>query len=382
MEVLILGGTGTISQGIAKQSIIKGYKVTIVNRGNMPFRTPDEVRSFHFDVYNDKELIGFLSEHSFDIIVDPLTYDSTQMERMVEIISRFSLNSRYFFISSVCAFGESKDVINEQTTMSPESRYGIQKMECENYLRKQNLIKYTIVRPGITYGDIRIPIPFSSRKNPYTVIERVKKEKPLISPDYRGKAVYHNIMHIDDFSKYFVELFSKSNSENNDYIICSSNKFEWETFYTALYLKLDKPKHVYYVDEKCLKYLDTHLYEDFRYHKNSNKCLCENKKIIDETGLSLVEVEPSTGINELVDYLDHYYSDKPEEKNYDLITDALLMFCVSEKDDFLTSYIKSFSKEYRKNVRSFYKRTICSNRIRSTCLFSLLRKVRGIVYGK
>lgn len=34
MDCLIIGGTGTISEGIAAEALRKGYGVTVLNRGN------------------------------------------------------------------------------------------------------------------------------------------------------------------------------------------------------------------------------------------------------------------------------------------------------------------------------------------------------------
>lgn len=44
MKVLILGGTGTISKGIADAAVEKGYDVTLLNRGNASFRNNEKCK--------------------------------------------------------------------------------------------------------------------------------------------------------------------------------------------------------------------------------------------------------------------------------------------------------------------------------------------------
>lgn len=51
--------------------------------------------------------------------------------------------------------------------------YSYNKSLCEDFIRKQG-IKYTIIRPYVTYGKSRLPFQLITDGYQYTLIERIK----------------------------------------------------------------------------------------------------------------------------------------------------------------------------------------------------------------
>ena len=56
MKVLILGGTGTISKGIADAAFDKGYDDTLLKRGNASFRNNEKCKIIVGDINKLSEL--------------------------------------------------------------------------------------------------------------------------------------------------------------------------------------------------------------------------------------------------------------------------------------------------------------------------------------
>lgn len=252
MRFLIIGGTGTISFGIAKEALDCGHDVTVINRGSRPYRELKGIKYIKADINDTDSCLEKLNGKHYDIVVDPLGFDKGSLARNISIFGQYC--KKYVFISSCCAFGcsDSDDAIDENYKMNPESKYGKKKKECEEFLISQSFgFNYTIIRPYITYGDIRIPIPYACRINPYTVIERIRNNKPLVCFDFLGENnSLHNLMEVKDFSRIVVSIICSSDSNNNDYNVCGKRTYSWDEAYTTLYECLKEQKHVYFINKK------------------------------------------------------------------------------------------------------------------------------------
>lgn len=375
MKILIIGGTGTISGGIAKEAIKRGYEVTLLNRGRSEFRCPCGAAVIHCDVNDGDKFVKALSGDFYDVVVDPITYNKVALLQRVKLLTGHC--GTYVFISSTAAIGNKEGVQDEGSDKNPKWEYGVNKLECEEYLQSTALpFKYIIIRPSITYGDIRIPIPVSCRKNPYTVIDRIKNCRPLVCFNYTGaNSSLHKLMDIRDFSKYAVELFGKEYAANNDYIICSDKAYSWEEAYDALYEKLDASKQIYEIDGKVFSYLKPSLYDDYLYDKGTNQSLFCKDKIKRDSGIVFDEIPLRKGISDLVDYLEKYYKSQPLEDDYDLMTDAALMFAVKNKDVSLKRYLRSLDSQYLKRVKRYY----YAQKVKASLIYRMLRKIKRII---
>ncbi len=374
MKILIIGGTGTISKGIADAAINKNYSVSVLNRGNASFRNPKGCKVIVGDVEKLDELERILKDEYFDIIVDPITYNVEQLRNRFDFYKRHC--GLYVFISSVAVIGKGKGIQNEDSEKNPVWNYGINKLKCEEFLKSQSELRFIIQRPAITYGDIRIPIPVSCRKNPYTVIDRIVKDKPLVSfklsnEDNRK----HQLMEVSDYGKYSVALFDTEKSINNDYIICGENKYSWEEAYECLYRNLGKRMNLYQIDRKYFKNINSQLYDDLVYDKDCDNVLYSKDKCIVDTNVKVKEIKIDEGMQRLVNYLNNNYKALPIEEEYNLMTDYLLIH-FADKDDNLIKYINSLGKDYRKKVEKWYRRKLYKNSMIFKILRGLKKKIR------
>ena len=253
------------------------------------------------------------------------------------------------FVSSVAAIGKGDKIQDELSPKNPVWKYGVDKLECEKYLENGRFsFNYLIIRPSITYGDIRIPIPVACRNNPWTVINRIEQNRPLVCFEFsEGHKTTHNLMNIRDFSAYVVELFGKKEANNNDYIVCSDELYSWDYAYKLLYQILDKEEHVYEVNREIFKFMNRNLYYDIVYDKDSVGVNYSNKKVKKDTGLNIQEVALKDGMASIVEYLQKNYSTRDIEEEYNIMSDAILLNAIKNKDLFLKKYISSLNKDYK-----------------------------------
>lgn len=376
MNMLIIGGTGTISYGLAKEAISKGHSVTVINRGSRKNRIISGTEVINADINDEAKMKELLKGRTFDAVVDPLVFNVDDLKNHIHIFGTHC--QKYVFISSCCAFGCSDEnkAIDESSPMNPDSQYGKGKLACESYLKMNQFdFDYTIIRPYITYGDIRIPIPFACRRNPYTVIERIKENKPLVCFRYSGEnRTCHNLMDISDFSKIGISVIESDSSVNNDYNVCSRKIYDWEEAYGLLYKKLGKEQHVYEIDKDYFRRIDNHLYEDVIYDKGHAGAVYSGEKALHCMKNPFQEISLEQGISNLVDYLEENCRQEPAEELFNIRTDMLLLLAVKKKDKFLKDYLHGFSFEYKLKLVLLWKLIPCRN-----FLSTVKRRVKSLV---
>ena len=333
-----------------KEAIAKNIDVTIINRGNNNLRCPKGAKVIKGNLNDLSCIRGLLQDEYFDIIVDPITYNVNQLKERISIFEGHC--KRYVFISSAAAIGSGEGIQSETSQKTPKWDYGVSKLQCEEYLQSANIpFEYTIIRPSITYGDIRIPIPVACRINPWTVVDRIIKNKPLVCFKYKDDhETTHNLMNVRDFSIYAVGLFDKEIAKNNDYIICSDNIYTWDEAYTSLYNVLGKEKHIYEVEREIFKYLNYNLYKDIVFDKDAYGVNYSNEKVKNDSKRNIKETKLDDGIKALVDYLCVYYKERPLEDDYNIMTDVILYKVVKNRDEYLEEYINGLTKEYKKEL--------------------------------
>src|SRR5574344_943646 len=103
MKALLIGGTGTISSGIAALASKQGWELCLLNRGTRSDRVVPGAKVLNGDINMDEVAISsLLAGMDFDVVVDFIAFVPEQLERGVRL---FSGNTRQFiFISSASAY--------------------------------------------------------------------------------------------------------------------------------------------------------------------------------------------------------------------------------------------------------------------------------------
>ena len=101
MNVLYIGGTGTISSACVEASVTAGHCVTVLNRGNRPLPAGVE------QVIGDKEdeaVLRQLAGRGFDVVCQFLGYTPEQADRDIEIFA--GQCGQYVFVSSASVYAK------------------------------------------------------------------------------------------------------------------------------------------------------------------------------------------------------------------------------------------------------------------------------------
>lgn len=238
MNILVLGGSGVLSSDIVDKCLKDGHQVYIITRGTNPILKRDGLHSIVGNV-RDLETLQFeIRKNDYDVVLDFLSYTREHLEYSYYHLA--NLCKHYIFISSACVFRRAPEdgVISENSIKpNPNLEYGIHKNECEEFLRSNYLkykCKYTIVRPYITYGDIRIPVGVAPvARYHWTIIGRILSGKPFfIWDDGSNKCT---LMHTQDFAYNFCQLLLNERAYNEDVNLVGDDCQSWMDVLTMIY---------------------------------------------------------------------------------------------------------------------------------------------------
>lgn len=222
MNVLLIGGTGVLSSAVAKEALDRGYKISMINRGNKLNSIPENVELLKSDKEDTNLISSLLEGRSFDAVIDFLCYNEKEIELSYKLYSKYA--NQYFFISSCAVYDTTNPGVcsEESPKILPIWQYSIEKVKCEELLvklSKKIATPYTIIRPCITYGDTRIPYGISPRYGyHWTLVARVLSEKPLIR--WNGGVNRCNMMRVEDFATGVIGLIGEKRAFNEAFNIC------------------------------------------------------------------------------------------------------------------------------------------------------------------
>ena len=229
MKILIIGGSGVISEYLTAITSKMHMDVYCYCRGNSKELIPDNVNIIFGDCFNKEELTKKLGQYSFDVVIDFMSFNGSQLN--IKLNSLKGKTTQYIFISSAVIYSESKDLVEKKEEDDKNNDlwgYSIGKIECERLLIdfcSQNDMKYTIVRPYITYGNQRVPFQINSFLNSFSIINRIILGKPIVIAGNGNNQ--STITHSEDLCRALVGLILNPKAFNNDFNITSDETFTW-----------------------------------------------------------------------------------------------------------------------------------------------------------
>lgn len=324
-KVLILGGSGILSTDVLKECLFRNISVTCITRGTRDHRIPDGVKIIHGDIHHLDDVVNKM-ENKYDAILDFLSFDVAGLKYKLDHLARYC--KQYFFVSSATAYSFKDSIITEDTDLGNEYwDYGDNKVKCEKYLRKKAAsygVKYTIIRPYITYGKTRIPfgiIPVSGEY--WTLANRILNNKPiLLWDDGMAQCTLTNTV---DFARGFVDLIGNEKAFNEAFHITSNEVLTWEDVLNSVCKNLGKNPIVFSEKTKTI----IKLLPEYSGVLNGDKA---RNRIFDNS--KIVEVAPNfknyilfeDGISETI----NHYLNNPIERTMNYRWDGRIDWAIEQ----------------------------------------------------
>lgn len=222
MRILVIGGTGVLSSAVVKEALKQGINVTMINRGRRKNLIPPGVELIKSDKDDLQFIRKTLKGREFDAVMDYLCYTDEETTKSFNLYSQYT--KQYFFISSCAVYNTSLGGICKEDSpkVLPIWNYSVNKWTSEKHLMSlasQTDVKYTIIRPCVTYGDTRIPYGISPRYGyHWTLVARILNNKPIIR--WNGGVNRCNMMRVEDFAVGVVGLIGNPKAYNEAFNIC------------------------------------------------------------------------------------------------------------------------------------------------------------------
>ncbi len=234
LSVLFLGGTGTISASSVRLAVASGMRVCVVNRGrNAADRDLGEgVESLVADVADDADLRRALGSREFDSVINFLSYDAADAERMVRLFA--GRTGQYIHISSGSIYAKPVQQlpISESTPTGPSAHlpYATAKWRAENALQtayRDTGFPLTIVRPSHTYDDANPPLPGG-----WTAVDRILRGAQI--PVHGDGTSLWTLTHAEDFAVGLVGLLGNPRTVGEVFNITGPDIYTWNQIYSIV----------------------------------------------------------------------------------------------------------------------------------------------------
>ncbi|OPZ83849.1 MAG: UDP-glucose 4-epimerase [bacterium ADurb.Bin429] len=233
MNVLFIGGTGTISEAVSRIAVERGINLTVMNRGTRPVDIPAEVTVLRCDVRDMAAAEALLTGRCFDVVVDWVAYNPEQIEMDLALFQ--GRTDQFIFISSASAYQKPPVhyKITESTPLAnPHWGYSRNKIAAEERLMRayrEDGFPITIVRPSYTYGRTYVPWAVGCG---WTIVDRIRKGKKLIVHG-DGQSLW-TMTHNTDFAKGIIGLFGNQQAIGEAFHITSDEVLTWDQIAQAL----------------------------------------------------------------------------------------------------------------------------------------------------
>lgn len=357
MNVLIIGGMGVIGGAITKAAIKKGIDVSVVSRraifGEWLELGINGIQGdWKDDVFAEKVV-----KKGYDVIVDTQVFNVDQLKRSLNIANNHC--KQYIYISTDSVYEHPAENLSEDDPIDMNKiywDYGIDKRKGELYLleygNKYNFF-WTGIRPTITFGDTRIPVGYATKRNTYTLAERILEGKPIIRFD--DPSTRHAVCHSSIFGCATVGLFLNKKAAGQFYHISDDYAYTYGEIFEAIEKVLGKKGVYVNVPTKLIKKYSRSVYEEMIYDKNPEFVL-DNSKIKQVSQDAVYHVNIEEVMETTLKFLEQNSKFADEEYNY--ITDNILVeyFEKIENQEIkekVHDYISKMSKDYRKDLGRF-----------------------------
>jgi len=314
MKALFIGGTGLISSAVSRLAVDRGIELALLNRGQRGEFFPAGARQILADNRDPSAVKEALRGETFDVVADWIAYTPAQAAQDVELFD--GRTGQFIFISSASVYQKPPThyLITESTPLSnPFWQYSRDKIACEElFLReyREKGFAVTIVRPSLTYGLTQIPAAVGSWLHPWTIIDRMRRGRPIIVPG-DGTSLW-TMTHNSDLAKGFVGLMGNVHAIGHAFHITSDEVLTWNQIYSLIGAAAGVQPDLVHVSSDFISAFDPELRGTLIGDK-SQSGVFDNSKIKAFVPGYVATVPFSVGVRESV----HWFERHPERCTID-----------------------------------------------------------------
>lgn len=305
MNVLFIGGTGTISTAISRKLYELNHEVYLLNRGSRSDILPANVHLIQADINDEKAVAEKLEGMTFDVVADFIAFVPEQLERDYRLFK--GRTGQFIFISSASAYQKplSDFRIDEGTPLAnPYWRYSRDKIACEDYLMKiyrEDSFPVTIVRPSHTYDERSVPLGVHGENGSWQVISRMKQGKPVIIHG-DGTSLW-TMTHNRDFAEAFIGLMGNIHAIGESVQITSDETLTWNQIYQAIADVLGVSLNAVHVSSEFLAKCSSYDFTGSLIGDKANSVVFDNSKLKRLVPGFTAKIRFDQGVKETISYV-------------------------------------------------------------------------------
>lgn len=233
MRTLILGGTGLISQEIARQLVRRGDAVAVLNRGRTAADLPESVERIIGDRGSLASLKPWLENSRLDCVIDMIGYTAEDAAGLAAFSAGEVNHVIYCSTVDVFAKPQLSYPVREDAPRSarPGFPYAVGKVESELLLQRaarDGAFSLTILRPAQTYGgpDHGPVHPLGHRD--YQLWRLATARPILLHGD--GTSLW-SACHARDVAAAFVAAVHEPAARGRSYNLASAELVTWQRYW-------------------------------------------------------------------------------------------------------------------------------------------------------
>ena len=240
-SVLLLGGTGAMGNHLVQILKEKDFEVFVSSRSDR--KSHDYVTYIKGNAHDDVFLESLLSQRNWDVIVDFMIYSSAEFSNRVDKLLKSC--KQYVFLSSSRVYADSSEPIKESSPRLLDvckdeeylktDEYALSKAKEENILMASNLKNWTIIRPYITFSEIRLQL--SPQEKELWLYRCLHGRSIVFSEDLYER--YTTLTYGYDVAKGIAAIIGQENALGEAFHITVSDSYKWKDIF-AVYKKVIK----------------------------------------------------------------------------------------------------------------------------------------------
>lgn len=383
MRVLIIGGMGVIGGAITEAASKRDIDVYVVSR-RAPFEKWKDIKATYIQGnWKEDSFAEQLVSQYFDVIVDTQIFNKEQLSRSAKIVNGHC--TQFIYISTDSVYKHPSTDLSENQEINLKDikwKYGYDKRMAEIYLSDHSpeySFYWTVIRPTITFGDTRIPVGYASRRNTYTLIERIIDNKPILRFD--DPETRHSLCHTSIFGSAVCELFLNPTASGEAYHISDDMSYTYDEIFHAIEDVVGSKAMYAHFPSSVVKKYSNAIYEEMVYDKDPTFTL-DNSKIKRMCPNTLFHKDVYEVLSATIKNLKDHREKEGEDQEYNMISDVILLknyrkITNENERTCIENYINALDKEYIQALRKYDRRSGLKNLVRlcKRCLRPLKKLV-------